>query len=318
MNYICLQGNGQPEHAGRAGKSGEGTDLVLHQGLQIYRDEHYAGENQQKHDDFLKLFFLNVIAAGDSAQKTGQHEGHQPEGGQEKRQGEDAGKGIEKDSKRIFNDEDGAKITPEGPGILCISADVCAEQGANPVQAAEDTGKKTKENHSEGRICPGLTGLVPREHFKTEENHNKAEEEANETPVQILKQKDAGQIPGQNHRRQGDDNGGIQVFPFPDGEDDIGRITQYQIHRGNLNVLDRKAENGIENQCVGKSTDSFDKKSQKRGKDPPESHLVILPDNWICFLPAAGKTCCSSLLQLPDQLTQTCRKNILMIQSQPG
>ena len=116
VNYICLQGNGQPEHAGRAGKSGEGTDLVLHQGLQIYRDEHYAGENQQKHDDFLKLFFLNVIAAGDSAQKTGQHEGHQPEGGQEKRQVEDAGKGIEKDSKRIFNDEDGAKITPEGPG----------------------------------------------------------------------------------------------------------------------------------------------------------------------------------------------------------
>ena len=197
-------------------------------------DQHDTGEDQQKSNRLSDHLFIQDTAAFHAEEQPCQHDGYQKNSLLQNRDGDDAGYGIEQDAEGIFSNKDKTQVCLERAGIFCDPVHVGSKKRADTEHSADNAGQDTEDDQKEsgGRKMARFPFILcSHEHFNAYQNNDKAQQDLQMIRVYIFQQKNPRNVSHQNEQRNRKADRPPDISLFPEGDDQIGRITKQQFYR---------------------------------------------------------------------------------------
>ena len=209
-----------------------------------------------------------MSAAFHARNETQQGEGNEEQNRLDRPQRKKAQRLIKNDAKRVVCDEDGADIRLEGAVVLRHTADIGREQRPHAKQPAQDARRHTDEDQRPFGGSNLFFAALPREHLHAQRGHHDAEYQLDGPDIRIFQHQRAGDASRKNQDCQRKKNLRIKASAVFPGEDQVRRIPQQQVDRGDTCVRRAETQNGCKHQRVGKAAEPFDEICRKRCHTP--------------------------------------------------
>lgn len=130
------------------------------------------------------------------------------------------------------------------------------------------------------------------EHFNAQKGHYHAEHNLDELSVQILEKESPGDAACQHQRAEGEQEPGFEMFAALPCQNEVGGAAQHELYRGDADVVDTEAQDGVKDEGIGKAAQALDEEGSESGGDP-EYHGGDLISLSVCCFQASG---CSLVL----------------------